>query len=56
MNKFSMYGKITAHPGKRDELIQLLLECNHLMIILPPKKGKIHKQPQALSYNGTLCP
>jgi quinol monooxygenase YgiN len=28
MNKFSMYGKITAHPGKRDELIQLLLEAS----------------------------
>lgn len=30
MNKFSMYGKITSHAGKREELVQLLLEasCN----------------------------
>lgn len=25
MNKFTMFGKLTAHPGKRAELIELLL-------------------------------
>lgn len=29
MNKFTMYGKLTAHPGKREELISLLLEATH---------------------------
>lgn len=29
MNKFSMCGKMTAHPGKRDELVSLLLEASH---------------------------
>jgi quinol monooxygenase YgiN len=26
MNKFAMYGKITAHKGERDTLVQMLLE------------------------------
>lgn len=29
MNKFTMYGKLTATPGKRDELVSLLLEASH---------------------------
>ncbi|QJD82929.1 putative quinol monooxygenase [Cohnella herbarum] len=28
MNKFTMFGKLTAHPGKREELISLLLESS----------------------------
>ncbi len=28
LSKFAMYGKMTAHPGKRDELAQLLLEAS----------------------------
>ncbi|MFF2480890.1 putative quinol monooxygenase [Paenibacillus sp. NPDC058071] len=28
MNKFSMYVKLTACPGKRDELVSLLLEAS----------------------------
>ncbi|MET3207529.1 UNVERIFIED_CONTAM: quinol monooxygenase YgiN [Paenibacillus sp. PvR008] len=28
MDKFTMYGKLTAHPGKREELISLLLEAS----------------------------
>lgn len=28
MNKFTMYGKLTAHPGKREELVSLLLEAS----------------------------
>ncbi|MEK4045942.1 putative quinol monooxygenase [Paenibacillus sp. FSL H8-0048] len=28
MNKFAMYGKLTASPGKRDELILILLEAS----------------------------
>ncbi len=28
MNKFTMYGKMTAQPGKRDELVNLLLEAS----------------------------
>ncbi|KIL40582.1 antibiotic biosynthesis monooxygenase [Gordoniibacillus kamchatkensis] len=27
MNKFAMYGKLTAHPGQRDALVQLMLEA-----------------------------
>ncbi|MBD2867353.1 putative quinol monooxygenase [Paenibacillus arenilitoris] len=27
MEKFTMYGKLTAQPGKRDELVQILLEA-----------------------------
>jgi quinol monooxygenase YgiN len=27
MNKFAMYGKLTAHPGQRDVLVQILLEA-----------------------------
>jgi quinol monooxygenase YgiN len=27
MNKFAMYGKITAHKGQRDTLVQMLLEA-----------------------------
>lgn len=27
MSKFTMYGKMTAKPGKRDELVQILLEA-----------------------------
>lgn len=26
MNNFAMYAKITAHPGQRDALVQILLE------------------------------
>jgi len=28
MNKFVMYGKLTAHPGKRDELASMMLESD----------------------------
>ncbi|MFC3746200.1 MULTISPECIES: putative quinol monooxygenase [Paenibacillus] len=28
MNKFTMFGKMTAHPGKREELTSLLLEAS----------------------------
>jgi quinol monooxygenase YgiN len=28
MNKFTLLGKLTAHPGKRDELVALLLEAS----------------------------
>lgn len=28
MNKFAMYGKLTASPGKREELVSLLLEAS----------------------------
>ncbi|RIX53965.1 antibiotic biosynthesis monooxygenase [Paenibacillus nanensis] len=27
MSKFTMYGKMTAQPGKRDELVQILLQA-----------------------------
>ncbi|MBT2762362.1 antibiotic biosynthesis monooxygenase [Paenibacillus sp. ISL-20] len=27
MEKFAMYGKLIAHPGKRDELAEILLEA-----------------------------
>ena len=29
--KFSMYGKITTHPGKRDEMAAILLEAAEAM-------------------------
>ncbi|GGD79387.1 putative quinol monooxygenase [Paenibacillus nasutitermitis] len=28
MTKFTMFGKLTAHPGKREELVSLLLEAS----------------------------
>ncbi len=31
MNKFAMYGKLTAHPGRRDALVQILLEAAELL-------------------------
>ncbi|MEW9700837.1 putative quinol monooxygenase [Paenibacillus sp. SI8] len=31
MNKFAMYGKLTAHPGQRDALVQILLEAAELL-------------------------
>jgi quinol monooxygenase YgiN len=31
MNKFAMYGKLTAHLGKRDALVQILLEVAELL-------------------------
>jgi quinol monooxygenase YgiN len=31
MNKFGLIGKITAHEGKRDALVQILLEAADLM-------------------------
>nr|WP_168121866.1 putative quinol monooxygenase [Paenibacillus sp. HB172176] len=27
MNKYAMYGKLAAHPGRRDELVQTMLEA-----------------------------
>ncbi|QYR21439.1 antibiotic biosynthesis monooxygenase [Paenibacillus sp. sptzw28] len=27
MNKFAMYGKLTAHPGQRDALVKMMLEA-----------------------------
>jgi quinol monooxygenase YgiN len=31
MNKFTMYGKLTAHPGQRDTLVQMMLEAADLL-------------------------
>jgi quinol monooxygenase YgiN len=31
MSKFGLYGKCIAHPGKRDELVQVLLEAASLI-------------------------
>ncbi|WP_236339971.1 putative quinol monooxygenase [Paenibacillus plantiphilus] len=28
MNKFAMFGKLTAHSGKREELVSLMLEAS----------------------------
>lgn len=28
MSKFAMFGKLTAHPGRREELVSLLLEAS----------------------------
>lgn len=35
MNKFSMIGKLTAHPGKREELVSLLLEASRSLNDIP---------------------
>ena len=31
MTTFSMFGKIKAHPGKRDELLAILLEASQIL-------------------------
>ncbi|WP_337100561.1 putative quinol monooxygenase [Paenibacillus sp. YIM B09110] len=36
MNKFTLLGKLTAHPGKREELVALLLEASNS---LDPMEG-----------------
>jgi quinol monooxygenase YgiN len=31
IHKFAMYGKLTAHPGQRDTVVQILLEAAELL-------------------------
>jgi quinol monooxygenase YgiN len=31
MSKFAMYGKLTAHPGQRDAVVQILLKAAELL-------------------------
>lgn len=31
MSKYAMFGKLTAHPGKREELAKMMLESNETL-------------------------
>jgi len=35
MERFAMYGKVTAKPGERDKLVEHLLEASRLVAPLP---------------------